>query len=278
MNYTKEDILKQLEDMKAPTDSVVLVHTSLRAVGQVEGGAKTLLDALIEYFTKDGGLLCVPTHTWHNFGKEYMLDMDKTDTALGAFSDFAAADPRGIRSEHPTHSMMVFGDRKKAEKFVEDEPNIKSYTSPDSCYGKLYSMGGYVLLVGVSHNRNTYLHCVEEMLKIPNRMKNEPTRFRIRRKSGEVVERDMYTFKCSFIGDISLRFVKYETPFRYHGCITDGFVGNAPTQLCDARKMKETMELIFNNSKDSDPLDGELPIEQKLYCTKGGKCERVWFF
>lgn len=274
MNYTKEDILSQLKEMNAPTDSVVLVHTSLRAVGPVEGGAKTLLDALIEYFTKDGGLLCIPTHTWHNFGKEYVLDMDKTDTALGAFSDIAAADSRGIRSEHPTHSMMVFGDRKKAEDFIKDEPFIKSYTSPDSCYGKLYSMGGYVLLVGVSHNRNTYLHSVEEMLSIPDRMNETPRHFKIRRKSGEVVERDMYTFKCSFISDISLRFVKYETPFRYHRCITDGFVGNAPAQFCNAIKMKETMELIFNASKDCDPLEGELPIEQKLYCTKNGKGER----
>ena len=274
-NYTKEDIIAQLKEMKAPTDSVVLVHTSLRSVGQIEGGAQTLLDALIEYFTNDGGLLCVPTHTWHNFGKDFMLDMEKTDTALGAFSDIAASDTRGVRSEHPTHSMMVFGDRKKAEEFVKDEPYITSYTSPDSCYGKLYKMGGYIMLVGVAHNRNTYLHAVEEMLKVPDRMKDTPTRFRIRKKSGEVVERELYTFKCSFIGDISLRFVKYETPFRYHRCITDGFVGNAPTQLCDAVKMKETMELIFKNSKDFDPLDGELPIEQKLYCTKSGKVERA---
>ena len=266
--FTKEDILKQLKSMNAPTDSIVLMHTSLRAVGQTEGGAQTLLDAMIEYFTKDGGLLCVPTHTWHNFGKEFMLDMEKTDTALGAFSDIAAADARGIRSEHPTHSMVVFGDRQKAEAFIRDEPDITSYTSPESCYGKLYDVGGYVLLVGVSHNRNTYLHSVEEMLKVPDRMKNEPTRFRIRRKSGEVVERSLYTFKCSFISDISLRFVKFETAFRYHGCITDGFVGNAPAQLCDARKMKETLELIYKNSTEKDPLCDELPIEQKLYCTK----------
>ena len=55
--FTKEDILKQLKSMNAPTDSIVLMHTSLRAVGQTEGGAQTLLDAMIEYFTKDGGLL-----------------------------------------------------------------------------------------------------------------------------------------------------------------------------------------------------------------------------
>lgn len=266
--FTKNDILNQLENMNAPTDKVVLMHTSLRAVGNIDGGAKTLLDAMIEYFTKDGGLFCVPTHTWHNFGKEYVLDMDKTDTALGAFSDFAAADPRGLRSEHPTHSIVVFGDRKKAEEFVKDEPFITSYTSPDGCYAKLFSMGGYVLLAGVSHNRNTYLHAVEEMLNVPDRMYEEPKFFKIRKKSGEVVERKMYVFKCSFIRDISLRFVKFETAFRYHGCVKDGFVGNAPCQLCDAKGMKSVLELIYKNSTEKDPLCDELPIEQRLYCIK----------
>ena len=55
-------------------------------------------------------------------------------------------------------------------------------------------------------------------------------------KSGDIV----YFHLTDYIDDVSLRFVKYETPFRYHGCIIDGFIGNAPTQLCDARKIKET--------------------------------------
>ena len=66
--------------------------------------------------------------------------------------------------------------------------------------------------------------------------------------------------------DISCRFVKYDTAFRYHGCISDGFIGDAPTQLCDARKMKETIELIYKNAQGIDPLKDEHPILPKLYC------------
>lgn len=87
--YTKKEILEQLKAMGAPRDTVVLMHTSLRAVGAVEGGAEALLDALIEYFTAEGGLFCVPTHTWHNLGKEITLDMASDDTCLGAFSGVA---------------------------------------------------------------------------------------------------------------------------------------------------------------------------------------------
>ena len=66
--FTKQNIFEQLERMNAPRDSVVLVHTSLRLIGEVEGGGEGLLDILIEYFTAGGGLFIVPTHTWANLG------------------------------------------------------------------------------------------------------------------------------------------------------------------------------------------------------------------
>ena len=54
--YTKEELLCQLSQMNIPQSRVVLMHSSLRMIGKVEGGAKTILDAMIEYFTADGGL------------------------------------------------------------------------------------------------------------------------------------------------------------------------------------------------------------------------------
>lgn len=38
MIYTKENIKEQLKEMGAPGGSVVLVHSALRLVGEVEGG------------------------------------------------------------------------------------------------------------------------------------------------------------------------------------------------------------------------------------------------
>lgn len=263
--YTKNDILKQLSDMNAPRDSIVIVHSSLRLVGRVDGGAITLLDALIEYFTAEGGLLCVSTHTWGNLKNEITLDMSDPATCLGAFSDIAAADPRCIRSQNPTHSMAIFGDRARTEEFIRHERSVSSGTDPISCYGKLYREGGYVLLIGVSHNKNTYLHCVEEMIGQTNRLSPEPRDVTVRLKSGEVIRTQIHTHKTDFTSDVSARFPKYETAFRYHGAITDGFIGNAPTQLCDARIMKETMELIFKRADGEDPLENERAIPQKWY-------------
>ena len=272
--YTKLDIKDQLLAMSAPKSSVVLMHSSLRAIGAIEGGAEALLDVLIEYFTEDGGLFCIPTHTWHNIGKEITLDMSSSDNCLGALSTVALKDGRGIRSESPIHSMVVFGDRARAEEFIKDEPFIKTTTAPESCYGKLYSMGGYVLLAGVAQNRNTYLHSVGEILGLSNRMATEPRHFTVRRASGEIIERDVLTYHTDFIKDVSQRFVKYDTAFRYHRCITDGFIGDAPVQLCDARKMKDTVELIFKNNDGKDPLENEVPIPQKAYCIRRGSTSK----
>ena len=122
------------------------------------------------------------------------------------------------------------------------------------------------MLVGVAHNRNTYLHCVEEIIGTANRLTPEPLGVTVRLKSGELVRRKLRAHQTDFTNDVSLRFPKYETAFRYHGAIRDGFVGNAPTQLCDARIMKEVMERIMVNSAGEDPLADEKAILPKLYC------------
>jgi aminoglycoside 3-N-acetyltransferase len=266
--YTKEELLHQLAAMGAPRDSVVLMHSSLRAIGPVEGGAQALLDALIEYFTGHGGLFCVPTHTWHNLKKDITMDMCSDESCLGAFAGIAIRDPRGIRSENPCHSMVVFGDREKAQAFVEGELDVPSPTAPSSCYGKLFAMGGQILLVGVAHNRNTCLHTVDEMLELPNRMADSLIPVAVKKPDGQIIRRQLRLFHTDYTSDISYRFVKYETAFRYHRCITDGFLGNAPTQLCDAQKMLDTIRLIYQNCGSADPLAGESPIPQKWYCTK----------
>ena len=197
--YTKNDILQQLAAMHAPKGSVVMMHTSLRLVGEVEGGAQGLLDAMIEYFTADGGLFCVPTHTWSEIGEDKItLDLLNPESCLGTFSDVAAKDPRGVRSINPTHSMVVFGDRAAAEEFVKDDEFVLTSTAPESCYGKIIGRSGHILLVGVAHNRNTVLHCIAEMLQLPNRMADKPRPTTIRKKDGTVIDRGITLYYTDY--------------------------------------------------------------------------------
>lgn len=246
--YTKDDILKQLADMDAPRSGILVMHSSLRSVGEVLGGGEALLDAMIEYFAEDG-LFCVPTHTWANLGTDKItLDMSICESNLGAFPRIALRDGRGIRSENPTHSMVVFGGRERASELIRGEAEAMTPTSVHGIYGEIFNTGGHIMLVGVGQDKNTYLHFVDELFSTPARMSDTPERVTVRLSNGEIIEREirMYDERC---GDISELFPKYEPAFRAHGCIKDGYVGDARTQLCDARGMAEVIRLMMGRAE-----------------------------
>ena len=254
---TKELLKKQLDNIQIPTARPVTVHTSLKAIGEVE--ANDLLECLIERFTKNGGLLSIPTHTWD----ENTMDLNEYKSCIGVLPTVATKHPLGIRSLHPTHSMMVFGD--SANEFVQNEKNVDTPTSPDGCYGNLYKMGGYVMLVGVGQDKNTYLHCVEEMLKVPERYTKHKVEKGILHKDGTYESRPLYWFDDSKIPDVSENFVKLEKAFRYHGAITDYTLGNAKIQLCDCVKLKEILTLIYQRNDGRELLADKSELDERLY-------------
>lgn len=257
---TKSKIMEQLEEFRHIKGKIVIVHTSLRAVGEIEGGGETLLDALIEFFARDGGLLCVPTHTWNSD----VYDRREAQSCIGVLPRLAAAHPDSVRTLHPTHSMAVFGDRQLAERFVENEAFADTPANPKGCFGKIFSQDGYVLLIGVGQEKNTYIHFVEELLDVPDRLTDYKVEKTIIHKDGQKEKRQLYWFDDK-IPDVSVYFPKFEAPFRFHRCIKDGYIGNAKVQLCNARKMKEVIELIYKNNHFGELLDSDLPIDEKLY-------------
>ncbi len=258
---SKADILKSLEKFNIAKGKPVLVHTSLKAIGEIAGGAETLLSALIEFFAQNGGLLCVPTHTWDS----EVLDLRRNDSCIGVLPRIAAGHKDAVRTLHPTHSMAVFGETKRVFAFCKGENQVDTPTSPDGCYGKIYKEGGYILLIGVGHEKNTFLHCVEEMLCVPKRLTKEKVERTIIHRDGSAEKRHLHWFYTDEIPDVSENFGKFEAAFRHHGCILDGTIGNAKVQLCSAKKMKEVLELINKRSGDKELLSDHMPLDEKLY-------------
>lgn len=255
---TKKDLLLQLEKLGAPKNSVVIVHTSLKAIGAVDGGAETVLDALIEYFA-ESGLLCVPTHTWDT----RVLDFNDVRTCIGVLPTVAAKRADGVRSLNPTHSMVVFG--KGAKEFVECEKTVDSPVSPNGCYAELYKRNGYILLIGVGQEKNTFIHCVEEILKIKNRISDWYEKTKIIHLDGREEIREIKVFLEDGVPDASNFFGKFERAFRRHDCIKDGTFGAAKVQLCSANKIKEVIELIYSRNEGSELLGDFSPLDEKLY-------------
>ena len=58
MSYTKLDLLQDLADMGLTGQETILIHSSMKSIGPVDGGADTVLDALMEFFRP--GLLLLP--------------------------------------------------------------------------------------------------------------------------------------------------------------------------------------------------------------------------
>ncbi len=257
---TKRKLITQLEKFQHIQGKIVTVHTSLKSVGEIEGGGETLLSVLIDFFTQDGGLLCVPTHTWDSD----VYDRRTTYSCLGVLPKLAAAHPDAARTMHPTHSMAVFGDGEKVEHFINFEAITDTPANPRGCYGQLCAADGYVLLIGVGHDKNTYLHYVEESLGTPHRLADYMVEKKIIHEDGTEEKRFLYWFDNK-IPDVSVYFPKFEEPFRYHGCIEDGYIGDAKVQVCSARKMYSVIERIYKNNSFGELLDNDMPIDKKLY-------------
>ena len=236
----------------------------VRAVGEVDGRGEAFLDALISHVTSGGGILLIPTHTWANLGKDCVtMDVSSPETCIGTLPSIAAADPRAKRSLHPTHSMAAFGEG--AGEYIAGECMVDSSTSPRGCYGRLWERGGYVLLIGVGHNRNTYLHSVEEWMGVPNRMSEHYANTTIRLKDGNVIERPLHFHSAKGIPDVSANYPKYEPAFRHHGCITDGLIGNAKSQLCDCVKMRDVLARIRGRGQGAELLADNSPLDAALW-------------
>ena len=79
----KEDIVKELRHVGLEKNDVVMVHTSLKNLGYVCGGAQTVIEALLEVVGEEGTIM-MPTQSWRNLDPEDGVhwEADKKDWQL----------------------------------------------------------------------------------------------------------------------------------------------------------------------------------------------------
>ena len=269
MNYdfSKEFIKNQLKILGVPQNCPVVVHTSLRAVGNVEGKAEGFLQALIDYVTTDGGLLLIPTHTWHRSDSPEKLTLDilSNDVCIGTLPKIASTYKGVHRSTHPIYSLAVFGEESTAKEFISHDENVVSAPDFSGCMGQIAKENGYVLLIGVGQEKNTFLHIAEEYAGVKNRLAEQPYPATVRLSNGETLKKPLKLIDTHGLGDVSEKFPKFELPFYMNGCIKYGLIGNAKTQLCDAKKMLETVSRIVKRNRYKELLSDDKPISTKLY-------------
>lgn len=262
----KEKLFEQLSAMGVPQDRPVVIHISLKAVGEIEGRAEGLLDGLTEYITAKGGLLVVPAHTWDNFPDVTpTLDMTSDFTCIGTFPRIALQSPRGYRSAHPTHSVVAFGEKEKALDFIQCDENVRSMCDPVGCMGQVEREDGYILLIGVGQDKNTYLHTAEEELHVENRMGTAMCNVSIRRKDGTLEEKQILPIYAEGIDDVSVNYPVFQSAFEYHHALVKGKIGEADSMLCRARALKDVLRIINERKGKQEILKDRTPLQVSLY-------------
>ena len=216
----------------------------MKAIGPVDGGPDTVLDALIEHLRS--GLLLLPTHTWADWNnKDHLFDPCTEPSCVGVLSERFRRRAGVLRSLHPTHSIAGIGA--PAATFLSGEERTRTPCPRHGCWGRLYDISARILFLGAPLRSNTFLHSVEEWHHIPDRLAAHATPFRIRLPDGTVIDCPQFRHHSS-LGDVSQNYGRIESELLSRGIAREGRIGDARSVLCDVRPMAEYVgELLVRN-------------------------------
>jgi aminoglycoside 3-N-acetyltransferase len=154
------DLVQQLRELGVKPGSVLLVHTSFRAVRPVEDGPAGLIRAL-QSAVSSAGTLVMPTTT---SGTERFDPRRTPVDGMGITADLFWRQDGVVRSTHPGASFAARGPHAE---FICSAHPLSPPHGPDSPVGRVHDLDGDVLLLGVKHSENTTLHLAESIAGVP---------------------------------------------------------------------------------------------------------------
>lgn len=238
--HTQHSLLDNLRNLGVMQGDGVWVHASLRSMGQVEGGAATVIEAL-QAAVGHEGLVGMPGFTRVAYPPPDMdrntlsqEEIDRIEHAvtgyditssptqdMGVLAETFRTWPATIRSMHPTTSVCLNGPDAEALTW----PHGAAWaTGSDSPFGRMMDRAGMkILLIGVDWTRCTPLHTAESFA--------EYQRHKVRRyKSGPG---DAPWLEVPDVADdVGRLFPGAGAAFEATGQVTCGLFGGADTRLC----------------------------------------------
>lgn len=253
--YTKNDLINHLHEMTIEPSDTIMMHSSMKAIGDVEGGANTVLDALSEYLAE--GLLVLPQHTFNTIDADNpKFYVAETQPHIGILTELFFERPEVKRSLHPTHSVGAIGA--DAEEFVAGHEHFATPAPKGSPYWKLLERKAKILLVGVDLIRNTYIHGIEEWVDIPDRLTDEQQNLITVLPDGTEIPVPSHRH----IGSISRHYWKVEEILAKKGAIEYAKFGDADVLVCDAERLNHYIQQMLRIEptifSDIEPLPEEL--------------------
>jgi aminoglycoside 3-N-acetyltransferase len=182
---TRARIAEDLGRLGVRPGSVLLVHSSLSALGWVCGSVQAVAEGLLDALGPNGTLV-VPTHTnwnsdpagwrnppvpepWWPVIREHMPGFDPRVTPsphMGAIAEVVRTWPGARRSGHPHFSFAAVG--RHAEEITTGHA-LDSGFGERSPVARVRDRDGDVLLLGAGHGSNSSLHLAEHDVPDPPR-------------------------------------------------------------------------------------------------------------
>ncbi len=162
---TRAEIERGLREVGLQAGDVALVHSSLSAMGWVEGGPVTVIEALLSVLDPDRGTLVLPTLCQSDKERRFETwDIERSPSDVGAITEAGRLHPDAIRSNHPTHSIAAIGAL--AEAIASCHELAQGRPSPwgpaafgiGSPWEKLYGLDAHYLFLGTTTSCNTMGH------------------------------------------------------------------------------------------------------------------------
>ncbi|MFP3984570.1 MAG: aminoglycoside N(3)-acetyltransferase [Candidatus Bathyarchaeia archaeon] len=226
----KEDIKAGLMRLGLKKGDAVGVHSSLSSFGYVEGGADTVIDALLETVGQRGSVV-MSTHSSNlsedkrtpemtALGISWLFKIlpynpDKTPVTTGIIPETFRKRKNVVRGLHPSLSIAASGPRAR----VLSEG-----------WHRLLEHDGYILLIGVGLDRCTAMHLAEKRVRLPDRIlkKITPPKWFAEKYPEEAWEWDVGPYPD---------FAKLTQPCIERGIMTTIKVGEATLRLVKLRKL-----------------------------------------
>ncbi|MCK4625585.1 MAG: AAC(3) family N-acetyltransferase [Phycisphaerae bacterium] len=238
---TGSDIAAAFRQVGLETGDSLVVHSSFRSIGPVDGGPRTLIQALLDVIGPEGNLM-FPTFNGPLAGELY-FDPDKTPSSTGIIPEMGMKWPGAVRSLHPTHSVAVIGP--DADALTRCHLDCRT-VGADSPLDRLAKMGGKILMIGVANNTNTTVHVGEEhagAVKVLSFFKISSIKVRL--PDGSIISHQLDTSPSC-----SVAFGAIDYPLRRKDQLADGRLGGAKLLLMRGSDVIETVCEMIKDKPD----------------------------
>jgi aminoglycoside 3-N-acetyltransferase len=248
---TFNDLVIGFKDLGLEPGDTLLVHSSYKSFGGVEGGPQTVIDALLDVLG-DTGTLIMPTFNF-DFCKGEPWDIRTTASHMGAITNMVREYPQARRVFHPIYSFAILG---KFADYLTGE-RYKSSFGANSVFGKLRELDGKIMIIGLSYtNSMTFFHHIEEMEGVDYRYMKPFT--------GLVTDQDGNTYEDTFtmlVRDLDKGVITEVNPMgalmEEAGIVSIRDIGESRVKLMKAsevykftaRQMKRDPMLLYKLSK-----------------------------